>query len=274
MKVISLGMGVQSTALYYMSSIGELPRADVAIFADTGGEKQATLDYYEVLLEWQHKHNGIPLHKADYRNLKEDILTKYPKGERVASIPAFTKAKDGSKGMVRRQCTSEYKIWQVDRKIKDILNLTKTSRYPKIDIWNGITMDEIQRMVKPPQKWKTMVYPFCGYSIDSNGKATKIDGLQMRRGDVVEWFKSHDLPLPEKSSCVFCPFMSDAHWLRVKRTDPQGFEEAIVVDEAIRNHPKLNSEQYLHRSLIPLKDVQFDEAQTEMFGDCYGFCHI
>jgi len=39
MKVISLGLGVQSTALYYMSSMGELPRADYAIFADTGGEK-------------------------------------------------------------------------------------------------------------------------------------------------------------------------------------------------------------------------------------------
>ena len=34
MKVISLGLGVQSTAVYMMSSLGRLPRADHAVFAD------------------------------------------------------------------------------------------------------------------------------------------------------------------------------------------------------------------------------------------------
>jgi hypothetical protein len=38
-NVLSLGMGVQSTAIYLMSSLGELPRLDFAVFADTGREK-------------------------------------------------------------------------------------------------------------------------------------------------------------------------------------------------------------------------------------------
>ena len=39
LKVISLGVGIQSTAVYLMSSIGyKIPRADVAIFADPGAE--------------------------------------------------------------------------------------------------------------------------------------------------------------------------------------------------------------------------------------------
>ena len=50
-KFISLGLGVQSTALYYMSSLGELPRVDAAIFADLGREKIETMKYMENLRE-------------------------------------------------------------------------------------------------------------------------------------------------------------------------------------------------------------------------------
>ena len=39
MKIISLGVGVQTAGLYYMSSMGFIERCDYAIFADTGGEK-------------------------------------------------------------------------------------------------------------------------------------------------------------------------------------------------------------------------------------------
>jgi hypothetical protein len=35
---LSLGAGVQSSALYVMALRGHLPRPDVAIFADTGAE--------------------------------------------------------------------------------------------------------------------------------------------------------------------------------------------------------------------------------------------
>ena len=34
MKIISLGLGIQSTAMYLMSSLGLINRADYAIFAD------------------------------------------------------------------------------------------------------------------------------------------------------------------------------------------------------------------------------------------------
>ena len=46
MKVISLGLGVQSTALYLMSSSGAVERADYAIFSDPGAEHPKT---YELL---------------------------------------------------------------------------------------------------------------------------------------------------------------------------------------------------------------------------------
>ena len=38
MKIISLGLGIQSTAMYLMSSLNYIDRADYAIFADPGAE--------------------------------------------------------------------------------------------------------------------------------------------------------------------------------------------------------------------------------------------
>ena len=178
--------------------------------------------------------------------------------------------------MLRRQCTNEYKIAEVDRAIRKLYGYAPRKRLPLTEIWNGITLDEIQRMTTPRQKWKTMVYPFCGYSIGADGKAVKNDMPIMRRGDVLIWYQKHGLPIPEKSSCVFCPFQSDANWLRLKQRKPGDFARAVKVDAEIRDVSAGGLERpiYIHRSLKPLSEVQFDESQTEMWGDCYGFCHV
>ena len=105
----SLGVGVQSTAMYYMSLLGILPKLDFFIFSDTGGEKTKTLEYWEFLINWQKENNGSPLYKANYKNLEKDLLNQSnSSGNRFASIPAFTM--NEGKGMLRRQCTGEYKI--------------------------------------------------------------------------------------------------------------------------------------------------------------------
>ena len=46
MRIISLGLGVQSTAMYLMSSLGYIDRADYAIFADPGAELPDTCLLY------------------------------------------------------------------------------------------------------------------------------------------------------------------------------------------------------------------------------------
>ena len=53
MKIISLGLGVQSTAMYLMSSLGYIDRADYAIFADPGAELPDTYQLWDYLTEWK-----------------------------------------------------------------------------------------------------------------------------------------------------------------------------------------------------------------------------
>jgi len=276
MKVISLGLGVQSTALYYMSSTGELPRADVAIFADTGAEKTATHEYYIYLQRWKRNNNGISIYIANYKNLLDDISkAQNSSGNRFASIPAFT----SSGGQLRRQCTFEYKIQQVDKKIKEILGLSKHARFPKCEIWYGITLDEIGRMAIPIQKWKINTYPFIGYSINHEVKQIKLSDKRLTRGDIVNWYKKNKLPIPVKSACYFCPYQSNKMWTLLKDEYPKDLESAINVDNIIRDSTKrgIHDKIYIHRSLKPLQDIDFTNLQYDLYDnddECSGNCMI
>lgn len=276
MKVLSLGVGVQTAALYFMCSNGEMERCDYAIFADTGGEKTKTIEYYNYILLWMKENSGIPLYKATYRNLQKDLLNQSnSSGNRFASIPAFT-MNDNQKGMLRRQCTNEYKIAQVNKKIREILELKPRVRFPKMEIWQGITIDEASRMTIPQDKWKINVYPFCGYKVYSNGICERIDSKIMSRNDIYNWFNEKQLPIPEKSSCVFCPFQSDKNWIRLKNMVPEDFETACKVDDAIRDSSKkgIKSKIFIHETLKPLREIKFNEDQQTLWGNCTDGCDV
>lgn len=277
LHIILLGMGVQSTALYFMSSMGQLPRADYAIFADTGKEGTKTYQYLEFLRDWKEKNNGIPIVVCKGKNLYRDLIDKGTTG-RFTSIPAFTRNEDGSVGMLKRQCTGEYKILVIDNYIRDhIYRLPPGSRRPKTALWHGITLDEIERMSIPMPAWKINTYPFLGQISQKHLDAQNLDwGILKTREEVINWYLLHELPVPPKSSCVFCPYHSDHSWAMKKKNEPEDFKTAVEVDEAIRNSASkgILNPIYLHRSCRPLADVVFDPGQVEEWGECSGICHV
>jgi hypothetical protein len=277
MKFLSLGLGVQSTALYYMSSMGILPRVDYAIFADPGREKTRTMKYLQFLCSWQSLHDGIPIIIVNERNLFRDLLDqKNSNGNRFQSIPAYTKNEDGSIGMLRRQCTGEYKIWQVDKMIRTLYGLKSYARMPRTEVWKGITLDEIERISIPPEAWKVQIYPLAGWWTDYK-KSGKLEwGTPLYRYQCEQWYKDNKLPMPVKSSCIFCPYQSDASWNNMKRNEPEDFADAVKIDQAIRNSTKKGIKQpcYLHESGIPLVDIEFREDTSDLWkGECSGECH-
>ena len=124
MKIISLGLGIQSTAMYLMSSLNHIERADYAIFADPGAELPDTYNLWDYLVDWAKYNDGIPLIKKR-KSLYDDIIKgQNSSGNRWASIPAFTE----SQGMVRRQCTAEYKINTVVQEVRRLHGLKKYQR--------------------------------------------------------------------------------------------------------------------------------------------------
>lgn len=276
LKIISLGLGVQSTAMYYQSSTGDLPRCDYAIFVDTGREKKKTIQYLKFLQKWKKENNGIEIIVVREKNLYKDLLnSENSTGQRFSSIPAFTKNPDGTTGMLRRQCTNEYKIEQVDRTIREILEVPALTG-KKIEVWKGITLEEIERLSIPDRDWKIHVYPYCGYSVNSKN-TQKTDSFRKTRNDLVNWYASVGLPVPPKSSCVFCPYQSDAAWYAMKVNEPSDFRAAVKVDQAIRNSTKkgIDNQAFLHESCMPLDEIVFKPGLPDLWhGECSGHCHI
>jgi hypothetical protein len=112
--VLNLGAGVQSTTLYLMYLRGEiLPAIECAVFADTGEEPESIYSH----LEWLKSLKGPPIITVGIGKLGEDLQHgRNSTGQRFASIPAFTAAREGHKGgIVRRQCTREYKIDPIEQ---------------------------------------------------------------------------------------------------------------------------------------------------------------
>jgi len=258
MKIISLGLGVQSTAMYLMSSLGHIERADYAIFADPGAEHPKTYDMLEWLLAWRFLNKGIPIYVEKKNLLRDTMRGTNSLGKKFVTIPAFSE----SGGMVQRQCTGEYKIWTVKDKVRELQGLKPRQRMKPCEMWLGITIDEASRMKESRMYNIEYKYPLIE--------------LKLRRSDCINFFKKNDFPIPMKSSCVFCPYHSDSFWKEIKKENGSAWKTAIKVDKTIRDASERGSTDklFLHRTLLPLEDVQFAD-QIDLFEEeCEGFCGL
>lgn len=264
LKVISLGMGVQSTAVYLMSSMGEkLPRADYAIFSDPQAEHYKTYDMLKWLLKWKEENNGIPIIiNRDY-NLLEDVLNNVnTKGRNWVTIPSFGERD----GMNMRQCTADYKIKPVHETMRKLHKLKPRQRMKPTELWLGISTDEIERLKESRQHNVKFFYPLIYHA--------------MSRIDCINFFKENNFPVPVKSSCVFCPFHSNSFWAELQKENGDAWKTSVKVDRAIRKatHPRTGEKEvfYLHPSKQPLEEIDFDDKQLPLFEgfDCEGFCGL
>ncbi len=263
MKIISLGLGMQSTAMYLMSSLGDIDRANYAIFADPGAEYDQTYKLLDDLKNWSKKNNGIEIIVCDEKNLYNDLIGGHNShGGRFAGIPAFSSYKGGI-GMVRRQCTSEYKIKPVMKKIRELHGLKKYQRNKPSEVWLGISLDEIQRMKTSLIYNVEYVYPLIDKKLTRKDCQKYL--MEMGFNDVI------------KSACVFCPYHGDRDWKRLKETNPKGWQQAVKVDNSIRNSlidRGKEGELFLHKLLKPLNEVYLQEDQEELFMCEEGYCGI
>lgn len=261
---LSLGAGVQSTAIALLSVEGILPRPDVAIFADTGWEPRNVyehLDRLAVVLA----DAGIPLRKVSNGNLRNDAIDP---DHRYASIPYFVRNPDGTDGMGRRQCTSEYKLSPIMREVRKMLGAAAPDykRVPKgrvCEQWIGFSTDEIGRVGGKYPSYTRAWYPLLD--------------LGWTRTDCVSYLRSVGWGSTTKSACIGCPYHGNRQWRDLRDTDPEGWQDAVEFDEAIRKGGSrglpLNGEALLHRQRVPLPLVDLrtpserhaDAGQTALF---------
>ena len=272
LTVISLGGGVQSSVMALMAGEGAFDRIpDCAIFANTHWEPPSVYDH----LEWLKGQLSLALYVVDNgRSLREDVraLTNHSGSRSYVDIPVYLKGRNGEgDGIGRRQCTDNYKVRPIRRKIRELLGLRPRQRVPAgttVELWLGISTDETIRMKTSRHRWMTNRYPL----IEAG----------MSRSDCLDWWKArYDRPL-ERSACVACPFQSRQRWVETKRRWPELFAEAVETDARLRGGLALDKTPYLHMQRMPLAQaVALDEAelgavgQGDGFGnECEGHCGV
>jgi len=275
LRILSLGAGVQSSTMALMANEGAFgPLPDYAIFADTGWEPKKVYEHlkwlktqlkYPVIICKNHLKSG---------SIKEDIVNEISKEKGFLHIPFFAKnTETGKIGIGPRQCTRNYKITPINRKIRHLIGLKDRQRFPRsiwVEVWVGISTDEAMRMKPSREKWIKNIWPL----IDKN----------MSRQACLDWYDGKNYRTPAKSSCIGCPYHDNILWNEIKKESPEEFEEACKIDDMMRHSANnKNIERYLHRRGEPLRSIDFDKLlqkkkkddQLDLFNnECEGMCGV
>ena len=245
---LSLGWGVQSFTMTAMSALGDLPRVDAAIHADTTHERSDTYTFAERWTPWLEEH-GVKVVTVKAHN-KVEALDNYG----GCMIPAYI----DSKGTFNRQCTS---IW----KRAPIRKWIQANREGQpVELWLGISLDEAARMKPSDVKYITHRWPLIE--------------RRMSRNNCVQWLQAHGLEVPPKSSCVFCPYHDTRTWHELKMSGNGDWTKAVAVDEAIRK-ARPPYDLFVHPARKPLVEVDLrtaeEKGQLRLWDEeCEGMCGI
>ncbi|RMI46769.1 hypothetical protein EBN88_00535 [Streptomyces triticirhizae] len=256
-----MGAGVQSTALLLLAARGRLDSLDGAIFADTKWEPETVYRHLDRLEREVAQPAGIPIHRVSAGDIRADALN--PK-KRFASMPLHILNPDGKPGMMRRQCTSEYKIKPIKRQVRHLLGFPHPTRVPKgicVEQWIGISIDEFHRAKDSDVRYITNRHPL-------------ID-LGWTRDDCLTYLRELGFESTPKSACLGCPYHGNAQWRKIRDESPQEWEDVVAFDTAIRSgnaranaagNPLLG-QAFLHRSRLPLSEAPIDRLSAREWAE-------
>ena len=278
-RVLNLGAGVQSTVVALMIHKGIIPPVDCAIFADVQEEPEAVYSH----LRWLVKEveSSFPVLIRTAGKLGDALPTGRTRMKGHSTIPAYC---EGG-GIARRQCTGDYKIDVVEKAIRsEVLGLKPRQRWPKnvsCDQLFGLSLEECGRAGRVVRSFENE---------PRRGKSRQLFPLiemMMTRRKCLEWLKEYGVPhAVERSACVFCPYKSNSEWLRLKEGDAKGWARAVQIDGLLREASSkkaygMKNKQYLHRSCIPLEQIDFrspeqkgDQGTLGFMAECEGMCGV
>lgn len=243
MIYISLGAGVESSALLAMSSFAAhgVPKSEMAIFADTQDEP----DWVYRQLAALDKLSPIPIVRVTAGKLSDDPIIR---------VPAFVPNDRGGVGPLTQNCTRDYKTSVIRREAHRII---RQRGQKTATCLIGISVGEADRQKASGLQWLEHQHPLVDAALTKSACA--------------RYLRSVGWPVPRKSACVFCPWRSDRGWRELKEHDPDGFERAAIYDDFVFRERK----GHVHKSMIPLREIDFSNDQIEMFSnECEGVCGV
>ena len=265
---LSLGAGFGSVGMALMLNDGVLldcPPPDLAVFADTQAEPPHV---YETL-EWLKPKLSYPVLVVSVGDLWADTwklihntgsTRLHPHGSEFIDIPVF-----GDRGLLSRQCTSEYKVRLIKRTVRQFAE----ARPPNLKVtqYLGISLDEVGRMKPAPEAYITNRYPLIENRVT--------------RSAIVAYLEENYPGAPVgRSACFFCPFHSISEWRDIRARYPGLYAEAVEMERSMRKMKRGPFYLYKGRyglgleSAMEQADLQgllwpeADQFQNECEGNC------
>tara|TARA_R110000824_G_scaffold223182_4_gene410978 strand:+ start:1013 stop:1858 length:846 start_codon:yes stop_codon:yes gene_type:complete len=276
--VMSFGAGVQSTTLALLAAdgddrlvslLGGVP--DVYLFADTGDEPAKVYVHLERcrgLIEAA----GSELHVVSQGvSLSKHLLDALESGKKSnhAEPPMWVADGSGRSAPMSRGCTLKFKLQPLNRFIREWAGI-KRKRYPEpqVEVWIGISIDEASRMRDAKESWKLNRYPLIE--------------MGWKRSHCVEYLEAKGVITP-RSACSYCPFHNNVEWADLM-SDPVERARIVAFERSVRSAWRdggafgVKTEPFLHRSRVPIDEVDFDGGQETFFSmwenECEGMCGV
>jgi 3'-phosphoadenosine 5'-phosphosulfate sulfotransferase (PAPS reductase)/FAD synthetase len=120
-----------------------------------------------------------------------------------------------TEGLARRQCTNEYKIVPIKRKVRELLGYPGSTPIPRgvfVEQWIGISRDEIERVKDSDVRYARNTFPL----LDLPGSADGGAGWTVT--DCQRYLRTRGYGNTPKSACKGCPFHGDALWRALRDT--------------------------------------------------------
>lgn len=253
LQILSMGGGVQSSAMVLMIEEGTLPKPDFVVFSDTGSEMPYTYEHMERIKDkcqdlkiefvTVHSHRG---------KLHEDYLE-------LNSMPLRS----------NRSCTSNFKILPIRRFARSIVG--NKNGVLLCQSWLGITSDEAHRAKDPGQPyWAGVRFPLVD--------------LDISRRMCHEILERHGWGDVRKSGCFCCPFTNMRGFAKLAKEHPDLFD--ITAEMERRKMAKFGGQTLLGKKLpltyvtpgttladfgmtIDEEGLESRESTCEGFGGCF-----
>ena len=192
---------------------------DEAVFADTGDEVPETYQYLEIARQYLADHE-VPL----------TVVSK-----RGGSLYETSWDRQVFPSAIWRWSTRDFKITPIHRHYRSL--------DAHINQYLAIAWDEVQRMKDSRVDYVTNLYPL----IDR----------RFTRADCVDIIQKARLPIPERSSCFFCPFNSLDRWRWLHKTHPDLYDKAIALEERSKHFPsqRLTDQAFRERTDLSLRSL-------------------
>jgi hypothetical protein len=248
-ELMACGGGRQSAGITALILEGRLPRPDHVAMTALEWERKATYRYVCNYIRPAFRSLSIPF---TFVPRKKYATKDFLGGSDGASVlvPAFTDY-SGQRSKLPEWCSGEWK-----REV----SLRWAAEQPDwkqrgVNLWVGISLDEARRRRAPRRQWYQPTYPL-------------LDVLPLGVAGCLAAVARQGWPEPPRSRCFHCPNQSDAEWLELT---PEEFELACRRDEWLR---ETDPHVYLHRQLIPLRQVRLNREDSLFGGGCSaGTCY-